>query len=899
MVEGNFSFANLGNLLLMEELYGKYLQDPTSVDPSWRYFFEGMQFNALARPASNGESPDLKVYLLINAYRKFGHLIAKSNPLALGAAEKPNELRIETWGFQAEDLKKAFPTCGFLPKQEALLEELVTALQQTYCQSIGVEYMDLQAPELEKWLQAQIEPGFPLHLSADDKRWILHLLNKAELFEMFIHTRYVGQKRFSIEGAETMIPMLAALIERGAEHGVEEAMLGMAHRGRLNVLTNILSKSYGYIFHEFEDHFIPNAMEGTGDVKYHKGFTGHLTTRKQQSVIVELAANPSHLESVDGVIEGMARARQTLKAGRTAAILPILIHGDAALAGEGIIYETMQLSGLKGYSTGGTIHLVINNQIGFTTVPKDARSTLYCTEIARSFGAPVFHVNAEDPEACVRVAYLATEIRQKFARDVFIDLYGYRKYGHNEGDEPMFTQPIEYTLIKNKRSIRELFKDRLIQERVLDLPGAERIEEEFKSALHQALESVPQILAERQAAQPLKTSEPVALQTSLDASALQTLARACCAIPETFKAHPKIKRLYQERLAMVQADPAKPSVDWGMGETLAYASLLSEGIHVRISGQDVRRGTFSHRHAMLVDQVSGQKYFPLSHISQTQAPFDIFNSPLSEFGVLGFEFGYSLAYPNSLVIWEAQFGDFANTGQVIIDQYIATSEQKWNQATNFTLLLPHGYEGQGPEHSSARIERFLQLCGHDNMRVVNCSTPSQLFHILRLQAKSPVRKPLILFTPKAILRHPGCVSAPNDFVQSAFQPVLDDPVQSQNIQRLLLCSGKIYYDLMLEREKRSLQDTAILRVEQLYPFPKETLAPLLKKYAAAAKIAWVQEEHSNMGAWEYIRPRLEEMLGAKNLLEYIGRDRSASPATGSHTMHKKQLEEIINLTFNK
>jgi 2-oxoglutarate dehydrogenase E1 component len=898
----DFSYANLANLQALEQLYQSYVQNPNSVDSSWRHFFEGMEFaqsRLPARPAVTGkESPDLRVYLLIDAYRKFGHLMATINPVATAPRQEPQELNIERLGFKREELDALFPTCGFLSKTEAPLKELIEALKKTYCGNVGIEYMDSSDIAMQRWLQEQIEPLFPLHLDNADKIHILHNLNKAEIFESFLHTKYVGQKRFSIEGGETMIPMLHAMIEQGAEEGVVEIVLGMAHRGRLNVLANILNKSYAHIFHEFEDNYTPDLQEGTGDVKYHRGFDGTLLTSQKKQVHVTLVANPSHLEAVDPVVEGIVRAKQELlksKAQRQK-IAPILLHGDAAVAGQGVVYETIQLSKLTGYATGGTLHLVINNQIGFTTLPKDSRSTPYCCEIAKAFGSPVFHVNAEDPEGCVRAARLATSLRQKFGCDVFLNMNCYRKYGHNEGDEPTFTQPVEYALIKSKPTIREIFTQQLVKEGVLNQSQADELQAEFKQELQQALEQVPGL---SMAKPPLEKEEQITSDSPplVEKKTLLALAEKFCSVPDGFQIHPKIRRLFQERLQMLQAGDTEAKIDWGMGEHLAFASLLGENIHVRLSGQDVRRGTFSHRHALVVDQVKDQRYFPLSHLTPTQAPFDVFNSPLSEYAVLGFDFGYSTAYPNSLVIWEAQYGDFANGAQIIIDQFIASAEQKWNLHSNLALLLPHGYEGGGPEHSSARIERFLQLCGHQNMRVVNCSTPAQIYHILRSQGHLQEKKPLIIFSPKVLLRHPLCLSSMNDLTQGRFLPVIDDPLKGQKCKKLFFCSGKIYYDLVQERKKREREDIAIVRVEQLYPFPEQQIKELLQLYASAKEIYWIQEEHSNMGPWEYIRPFLNELLGTKEGTAYIGRDRSASPAAGSAALHKKQLEQILQMAM--
>lgn len=910
MDTSRFNFSAISNLSYIETLYQSYLQGPSSIDISWQHFFEGMRFAEHVfgqTPLPSTDSPDLKVHLLIEAFRSYGHLSARCNPIETAISFEPAELSLERYGFKIEELDTTFPTCGFLDSAHASLKDIIEALKKTYCGTVGIEYVGLGEPSLEKWLQQHIEPFFPLELSREDKLWIFELLSKAELFESFLHTKYVGQKRFSLEGGDTLIPMLTALIEKGAELGLTDAILGMAHRGRLNVLVNILNKSFAQIFREFEAHYTPDEFEGTGDVKYHKGFTGKLQTRLGKTVDLILVANPSHLEAVDPVVEGIVRAKQELKGDKQhrRECIPILIHGDASISGQGVIYETIQLSRLNGYATGGTLHIVINNQIGFTTLPKDGRSTRYCTEIGRSFGCPVFHVNAEDPEGCVRVARLAIEMRQRFQCDVFIDLNCYRKYGHNESDEPTFTQPLEYAIIKGKRSIRQIYKEKLIQDGILEESKAVSLENTFKEYLHHTLENSPSPSKKTvtDAEIPKETSLST-VATRVDASKLIALCENFCTVPVDLKIHPKVAQGLKARLDMVHAKPGEPHIDWGLGEHLAYASLLIEGIHVRLSGQDVRRGTFSHRHAIWVDQVRDLRYFPLAHLDTKQAPFDIFNSPLSEYAVMGFEFGYSISYPHSLVIWEAQFGDFANGAQIIIDQFIASSEQKWHLNSNLTLFLPHGYEGQGPEHSSGRIERFLQLTGHENMRIVNCSTPAQLFHLLRAQAVCPVKKPLIVFTPKAALRYPHCVSSMNDFSQGSFQEIIDDLNASPTSKRLFFCSGKIYYDLIEAQAKAQAQahapfnrESAIVRIEQLFPFPKEHMRRILGKYASVGEVYWIQEEHRNMGAWEYLRPLFDELLGTKAKLEYIGRDRSASPAAGSYALHKKQWEEIIQRAF--
>jgi 2-oxoglutarate dehydrogenase E1 component len=863
---------SFSNLSYFDEQFQKYSQNREALEPTWRHFFEGWEMGQTAA----GVSLETQVDRLINAYRTYGHLKARINPLQERVPEV-EELSLARHGFAEGDLDKVVPTCGFLPKPEAPLRELVAALEKTYCGVVGVEFMGLRAPDLEAWLEGKIEPRFALPFTSDQRMEIFHDLSKAELFEHFLHTKYVGQKRFSLEGGETLIPMLSFILDEAAKDGIKEAVIGMAHRGRLNVLANILNKSYETLFYEFEAHYTPDLSEGSGDVKYHKGFVGTINTRQKASITVTLSANPSHLESVDPVVEGLARAKQQLNGNNGA--IPILIHGDASVAGQGVVYETMQLSKLKGYATGGTLHIVINNQIGFTTLPQDGRSSRYCTDIAYAFGAPVFHVNAEHPEECVYAAMLALWIRQKFHCDVFLDLYCYRKWGHNEGDEPAFTQPHEYKQIRDKKSIRTLLLERLTQENLVSLEGAEKMESEFREALHAALNKTP---VKPQTAKKEPSQEPIS--TAVSGSLLRELAADFCSVPAQFALHPKIQKLQAERLAMLDG-----KIDWGMAEHLAYASLLADGVHIRISGQDVRRGTFSHRHAIWVDQAQDEhRYYPLSHLKKGKALFDIYNSPLSEFAVLGFDFGYSLFYPNSLTIWEAQYGDFANGAQVIIDQYIASSEQKWGHRSNITLFLPHGYEGQGPEHTSARLERYLQLSSDDNWQIVSCTTPAQLFHLLRRQAK--MQKPLILLTPKALLRHPDFISPLSDFEQGGFSEFFADLVVKEP-RRVLVCTGKVYFDLIAARKKT---DIAIIRIEQLYPFNQEKFKAIAQTIPKAASWFWAQEEHSNMGAASFIRPLLSQLLGKE--VGYVGRKESSSPGAGSFALHKEQqkwMEEAL------
>lgn len=899
------SLGGMANAPLIEELYASYRLDPESVGPTWRAFFDGWELGMKAVPqvAVGGREYDaVRVAYMIDAFRIYGHLLAQNNPLAAKENLEVPELTLTNLGFSQEEWDHPMPTCGFLPESEAPLAQIYDALKKTYCGRIGIEFFGLGKPDMQAWIQKKIEPHFPVTLSAEEKRQVLTDLYRAELFEVFIHTKYVGQKRFSLEGAETLIPMLERLIDKASDQGVRQTLLGMAHRGRLNVLANVLRKSYALIFHEFEDHYSPDTGEGTGDVKYHKGYFAEVQTPSGHTMGVTLAANPSHLESVDPVVLGSARAMQLIDRHNPQQILPILIHGDASVAGQGIVYETMQLSGLKGYGTGGTIHIVVNNQIGFTTVPKDSRSTRYCTDIAKAFGAPVFHVNAENPEECVYAMEMAFELRQIFGCDVFIDLICYRKYGHNEGDEPTFTQPLEYKIIKSKKTILSLYREDLQREGILPQEESEAMElrfhEEFQKASIEARAPTSELVHNENKA---ATTFPEP-KTAVAADVLRRLAEQLADIPTSFDAHPKVLRGLKDRVPQLQKGKDEPAIDWATAETLAYATLLEEGVHVRISGQDVRRGTFSQRHAMLVDQKQEMKYFPLSHLPGAKALFDIYNSPLSEFAVMGFEYGYSLVYRDALIIWEAQYGDFANGAQISIDQYLAASEQKWGATSGLTLFLPHGYEGQGPEHSSGRMERYLQLSADDNMRVVDPSTPSQLFHLLRRQGLYGLKKPLIVFTPKAMLRHPLMLSAMRDFEEGAFQPVLADPIAGERPSTILLCTGKVYYDLFIERKKRGLEkDVALLRIEQLYPFPADALKKLLQSYSPLPVCKWVQEEPANMGAYQFVRneiaPLLEALLAPP--LVYAGRSASASTAAGSYALHKKQYAAFIEAALEK
>jgi len=889
------------NLDLIEEMYDRYQQDPSSVDPTWRTAFTSMVPDGVTATVRIDQSApaDLRIDRLIRSYRTWGHLKADINPIRTGPIQQPWQLDLGVIGFKENELGTLFPTNGLLQEPEAPLQEIIDVLEGIYCSKIGVEYMGIQNLEMQHWIQKKIEPNrFKIDLTIDQKRSILQHLNKSELFEVFLHTKYVGQKRFSLEGGETLIPILAALIDTGAGLELEEFVIGMAHRGRLNVLSNILEKSYSLIFSEFEEGYIPLSFEGSGDVKYHKGFSSKIDLNGKE-VDILLTPNPSHLEAVNPVVLGQVRAYQDETGDQKREhSLPILIHGDAAISGQGIIYETLQLYGLDGYATGGSVHVVINNQIGFTTTPESGRSTHYCTDIARAFDAPVFHVNAEDPESCVAATHLAIELRQKFKCDVFIDLNCYRKYGHNEGDEPAFTQPHEYELIRSKKPIREIYRDHLINQGVLERKMAEALEVEFKEALQEALTGLRLPEKKPKLDEPPKKSKKhvdlfAPVETGVDKKTLSTVAEKICTVPENVTVHRKLQKLIKERMEMAKG---KKGVDWGMGESLAYATLLNEEKTIRLSGQDSCRGTFSHRHAVWMDQKEENAYCPFD---QLNGQFYVYNSPLSEYAVLGFEFGYSILRPDALVLWEAQFGDFCNGAQIIIDQFISTSEMKWGQTNGVVLLLPHGYEGQGPEHSSARMERFLSLCGDNNMQVINPTQPAQMFHLLRRQLIKPMEKPLVVFTPKGLLRHPECVNPIEDFTKGHFEEVLDDPLEPKKVKTLVFCSGRMFFDLNAERRKRKIKDMAIIRIEQLYPLHEERVAQLIERYKGFKTCYWVQEEPKNMGAWYFIRPKLRRLLNDGVSPEYIGRSRSASPAAGSFALHQKQHKEIIEALFGK
>ena len=902
----------IGNMspAAMEGLYRQFLDNPSSLDASWQQFFSGFEFARLQYGENGGASgaipeqvdKEFKVINLINnGYRAQGHLFTKTNPVRERRKYTP-DLSIENFGLNTSDLETVFQAGQLIGIGPAKLKAIIHHLDETYCQSVGAEYKYIRNEEVKKWIEQKMESSknsYPF--SIREKKRMLEKLNEAVAFENFIHTKFTGQKRFSLEGAESLIPALDAVIDSGAELGIKEFVIGMAHRGRLNVLANILGKSYEDIFSEFEGkEFDENAFDG--DVKYHLGFSSDVITSNNKKVHLGLTPNPSHLEAVDPIVQGIVRAKiENTPGGNFDQIAPILIHGDAAIAAQGIVYEVIQMSLLKGYATGGTIHLVINNQVGFTTNYMDARSSTYCTDVGKVTLSPVFHVNGDDVEALVYTIRLAMEYRQRFHRDVFIDMLCYRKYGHNEGDEPRFTQPLLYKAIANHPNPREVYNQKLLSQGIVEVNLAKSMEKQFKELLQRSLDLSK--LQKKTKLDDFKEGNWKGLRfstpkdfdsspnTSINKKNFVALAQQISTLPNEKVFFNKIVRLFDDRKKMLEEGGR---LDWGMGELMAYATLLEEGHPVRISGQDVERGTFSHRHAVIRLEDKEDVYVPLSNLSEQQAKFTIYNSLLSEYGVLGFDYGYSFTAPNSLVVWEAQFGDFGNGAQIIIDQYLSSAEDKWKRMNGIVMLLPHGYEGQGAEHSSARMERFLSLCGEYNMQVTNCTTPANFFHALRRQLKREFRKPLIVFTPKSLLRHPRCVSSIDDFTKNGFAEVIDDvTADPKKVKRIAFCTGKVYYDLLDRKEKDNNTDLAIIRLEQLYPFPKKQVEAILKKYAKANSYLWVQEEPENSGAWSYILRVMRQ-----HNLRYIGREESASPATGSHKQHDKEQKAILDEVFS-
>jgi 2-oxoglutarate dehydrogenase E1 component len=888
------SFAGSYNLAAIEQAYERWRHDPMSVDESWRLFFEGFDLGLAQKPAGASEAQQTALIRLIDAYRGLGHLLARLDPLSLPPTTTP-ALELSEFGFSESDLDRTFDTSHFLGLPSGTLRQLIGALRETYCRTLGVEYMHIQDPTIRRWIQERLEPRRSRpEYGRRQKLRILMDLHYAELFEKFLQTRYLGQKRFSLEGAETLIPVLDRLVEAAADSAIREIVLGMAHRGRLNVLANIIGKPYAELFSEFEENYLPNSMAGDGDVKYHLGFSSDRVSSHGNKIHLTLTPNPSHLEAVNPVVEGRVRAKQQFFGDHQRTLcMPLLIHGDAAIAGQGLVAETLNLSQLQGYQTGGTVHVVINNQIGFTTSPTDARSTRYCTDVAKMIEVPIFHVNGEDPEAAAFAAELAVEFRQTFHRDVFIDMYCYRRWGHNESDEPSFTQPVMYAKILERPSLSEVYTETLLMRGDLTYEETQAIVHDFQGRLEksqQEVKSAPRYVGMKGYQGRWKdmtsqyTMAPV--PTGVPLEILERIGLALTRAPQSFRLHPKMARMLEVKARDMREH--RP-VDWGFAEALSFGSLLLERKPIRLSGQDCRRGTFSQRHAVWYDFQTGEPYTPLEHLDPKQGTFSAYDSLLSEAGVLGFEYGYSLDMPEALVMWEAQFGDFANGAQVIIDQFLASGTSKWQRDSGLVLLLPHGYEGQGPEHSSGRLERFLQLCAEDNMQVCNPSTPAQYFHLLRRQLHRDFRKPLVVMTPKSLLRHKAAVSLLENLVNGLFHEIIDDTIDPARVRRVVLCSGKIYYDLAEQRTKEEHQ-VAVVRVEQFYPFAAEQIQQAIKRYPKAREVLWVQEESLNMGGWNFIEPRLRA-LGIK--LKYVGRDASASPATGSRHVHLREQKEIV------
>ena len=913
-----FSFLNAIHAQLIDDLYEQYRKYPDALEPSWKAFFQGFDFalenygdegyisengqpSVVVQQVSNSNIPDeirkeFLVMNLIEAYRSRGHLFTKTNPVRDRRTYSPT-LSIENFGLSTADLNTKFNCAIEIGLKEATtLQNIINRLETIYCNSIGVEYMHIDNVEEKKFIRdfLQQNENKP-QLSSQQKIEILRKLNQAVVFENYLNTKFVGQKRFSLEGNESLIPALDQLIIKSAKLGVQEVVLGMAHRGRLNVLTNIFGKSYKQIFSEFEGKEFEEDVF-SGDVKYHLGVTNHIKTSDNKDIIINLVPNPSHLETVASLAEGITRAKIDNIYKDSKKVLPIVIHGDGAIAGQGIVYEVAQMMTLDGYKTGGTIHIVVNNQVSFTTNYLDARSAIYSTDIAKVTSSPVMHINADDAEAVVHSLHFAAEFRARFGKDVYIDLLGYRKYGHNEGDEPKFTQPKLYKAISKHQNPKEIYKAKLMTEGVVSDEILKEMEAEFKDLLDKDFDTAKEIEKNRldifmseiwKGYQYEKGSIQTPIDTSFDLEKLRELAVKISTLPADKKFINKITRLFATRLKMIEGN----SIDWALGEWLAYATLLTEGHNVRISGEDVERGTFSHRHAVVKTEDTEEEYTPLQHISESR--FDIFNSHLSEYGVLGFDYGYAMASPEMLTIWEAQFGDFVNGAQIIIDQYLVAAEEKWKAQNGLVMLLPHGFEGQGAEHSSGRLERFLELTANDNIIVANCTTPANFFHILRRQLKWNFRKPLVIMSPKSLLRHPRVVSPLEDLANGKFQPIIDDTTTDANkVEKLVLCTGKLYYELLAKKEELNAENIALVRLEQIYPLQREDLDNILNKYSNRKELIWAQEEPENMGAWTYILRHLRNTG-----IDVIAPVSSGSPAPGSHKMFEKNQQGVINKVF--
>jgi len=910
----DYSYLSNADPAAIEALYRQFTQDPESIDNGWKKFFEGFEFaqqnfpmlptegSATTSAVSSGgiSEKEIQVRNLIHAYRSRAHLRSKTNPVRERKDRKPI-LDLHYFNLSDADLDTEFQAGEEIGIGKTTLRKIIDTLKYIYEGSVGFEYLYIRDPEKLKWMRDKIEKdALAFNPSKEKKERILTKLNEAVVFENFLHTKYLGQKRFSLEGGETTIAALDAIINKGAELGAEEVMIGMAHRGRLNVLANIMGKTYEQIFSEFEGGATPDLTMGDGDVKYHLGFSSQVTASNGKKVELKLAPNPSHLEAVNPVVEGFVRAKLDGEYHDDQdKILPILIHGDAAIAAQGIVYEVVQMGKLDGYNTGGTIHFVINNQVGFTTDFDDARSSIYCTDVAKLVDAPVLHVNGDDPEAVIFCVELATEYRQKFNRDIFVDMVCYRRHGHNESDEPKFTQPSLYNMISKHPNPREVYNKALIQRGDVDAQLAKGMDKNFRSLLQDRLNMVKQkplpyvYQPLEEEWRNLRRSKPEDFEKSPDTSISQetvdTVAKALTSVPEGFKPIKQIEKQLKQRTDMFFNEK---QVNWAGGELLAYGSLLLEGKKVRLTGQDVQRGTFSHRHAVLRDANTNEAYNSLNHLKEGQSRFDIHNSLLSEFAVMGFEFGYAMANPNALTIWEAQFGDFANGAQVMVDQFISCSESKWQRMNGLVLLLPHGYEGQGPEHSNARPERYLQLSAEYNMAVANITTPANFFHAMRRQLTWEFRKPLVIMSPKSLLRHPRVVSPIDEFTSGSFQEVIvDNYVSTRSVKRVVLCSGKVYFDLLEKQEKDKRKDVAVIRIEQLHPFPKTQVDKLLNKYKNAEYV-WLQEEPENMGYWSFV-----QRAYAERDLQLIARKASASPATGYAKQHAIEQKQLVEKAF--
>ncbi|MRI02544.1 2-oxoglutarate dehydrogenase E1 component [Kriegella sp. EG-1] len=920
----NYSFLNAAHTSYYAERYDQYLKNPDSVEPSLRAFFQGFDFgvessldglditgeqvelagvNAGNTGMSESLQKEFQVIRMIDGYRSRGHLFTETNPVRERRKYSPT-LDIENFGLAESDMETVFTAGEILGIGAASLSQIIKHLKRIYCDAIGVEYMYIRNPERIEWIQnwLNVNDNHP-NFDANHKKHILKKLNQAVSFEGFLHTKYVGQKRFSLEGNESLIPALDAIVERAAEMGVEQFVMGMAHRGRLNVLTNIFGKKAKDIFSEFDGKDYEEEIFD-GDVKYHLGWTSDRISDNGNKITMNIAPNPSHLETVGAVVEGISRAKQD--AGYKddfSKVLPIVLHGDAAIAGQGIAYEIVQMATLDGYKTNGTIHMVVNNQIGFTTNYLDARTSTYCTDVGKVTLSPVLHVNADDAEAVVHAAIFALEYRMRFKRDVFIDLLGYRKYGHNEGDEPRFTQPKLYKAIAKHKNPRDIYAEKLIAQGIIDEGYVKQLEKEYKESLEEELEDsrkeaktviTPFMEDAWKGFERVREWEMLdAVDTTYDKKKLTQVAKTITELPAGKKFLRKVERLVNDRKKMYFEND---KLDWAMGELLAYGSLLEEGFDVRISGQDVERGTFSHRHAVMKVEESEEEVLLLNHVAKKQGNFDIYNSLLSEYGVVGFDYGYAMASPNTLTIWEAQFGDFSNGAQIMIDQYISAAEDKWKLQNGLVMLLPHGYEGQGAEHSSARMERYLQLCARDNMYVADVSTPAQVFHIFRRQMKANFRKPLIIFTPKSLLRHPKAVSTVDDLANGSFQEVIDDVTADvKKVKSLVFCTGKFYYDLLEKKEELGRDDVALVRLEQLFPLPTEKMDAIINKYKAADDLVWAQEEPRNMGAWSHL------MMHYKNANKFRVATRRfyAAPAAGSAVRSKMRHQQVIDFVFDK